>query len=131
LSVSKKVLVTGGAGFIGSHLCKKLIEDGNDVLCVDNYFTGTKGISTVKTIDLEEAIKKGWLCEYYYHISFVDLTADEYEEYRILTHQMMKYIFSKNPKDLCNIVHELPENEFLGPGMVALPTPSVTVSVIL
>ena len=38
----KKILVTGGAGFIGSHLCKKLIEDGNDVLCVDNYFTGTK-----------------------------------------------------------------------------------------
>ncbi len=38
----KKILVTGGAGFIGSHLCKKLIEDGNDVLCIDNYFTGTK-----------------------------------------------------------------------------------------
>ena len=37
-----KILVTGGAGFIGSHLCKKLIEDGNDVLCGDNYFTGTK-----------------------------------------------------------------------------------------
>ena len=38
----KKILVTGGAGFIGSHLCKKLIDDGNDVLCIDNYFTGTK-----------------------------------------------------------------------------------------
>ena len=38
----KKVLVTGGAGFIGSHLCKKLLEQGNDVLCIDNYFTGTK-----------------------------------------------------------------------------------------
>ena len=38
----KKILVTGGAGFIGSHLCKKLIEDCNDVLCVDNFFTGTK-----------------------------------------------------------------------------------------
>ncbi|MFT6157400.1 MAG: UDP-glucuronate decarboxylase [Neolewinella sp.] len=38
----KKVLVTGGAGFIGSHLCEKLLEDGCDVLCVDNYFTGTK-----------------------------------------------------------------------------------------
>ena len=40
----KKILVTGGAGFIGSHLCKKLIDDGNDVLCIDNYFTGTKKI---------------------------------------------------------------------------------------
>ena len=40
--MSVRVLVTGGAGFIGSHLCKRLVEDGCDVLCVDNYFTGTK-----------------------------------------------------------------------------------------
>lgn len=38
----KKILVTGGAGFIGSHLCKRLLEEGNDVICVDNFFTGTK-----------------------------------------------------------------------------------------
>ncbi|MDJ0626383.1 MAG: SDR family oxidoreductase [Candidatus Caenarcaniphilales bacterium] len=38
----KRVLVTGGAGFIGSHLCEALLEQGNDVLCVDNFFTGTK-----------------------------------------------------------------------------------------
>lgn len=38
----KKILVTGGAGFIGSHLCKKLLEDNNEVLCLDNYFTGSK-----------------------------------------------------------------------------------------
>lgn len=38
----KKILVTGGAGFLGSHLCERLFNDGNDVLCVDNYFTGTK-----------------------------------------------------------------------------------------
>ena len=38
----KKVLVTGGAGFIGSHLCDRLVADGCDVLCVDNYFTGAK-----------------------------------------------------------------------------------------
>lgn len=37
-----KVLVTGGAGFLGSHLCERLIADGQDVLCVDNFFTGTK-----------------------------------------------------------------------------------------
>jgi UDP-glucuronate decarboxylase len=40
--MSLRVLVTGGAGFIGSHLCKRLVEDGCDVLCVDNYFTGAK-----------------------------------------------------------------------------------------
>ncbi len=38
----KRVLVTGGAGFLGSHLCDQLVARGNDVLCVDNYFTGRK-----------------------------------------------------------------------------------------
>jgi len=38
----KKTLVTGGAGFLGSHLCDKLIERGDDVLCIDNFFTGSK-----------------------------------------------------------------------------------------
>ena len=38
----KKVLVTGGAGFLGSHLCDRLMQDGHDVLCVDNFFTGSK-----------------------------------------------------------------------------------------
>ncbi len=38
----KRILVTGGAGFIGSHLCKRLVEEGNDVICADNFFTGSK-----------------------------------------------------------------------------------------
>lgn len=38
----KRVLVTGGAGFLGSHLCERLLADGNDVLCVDNFYTGRK-----------------------------------------------------------------------------------------
>lgn len=38
----KRILVTGGAGFIGSHLCERLLNEGNEVLCVDNFFTGTK-----------------------------------------------------------------------------------------
>ncbi len=40
--IAKKVLVTGGAGFIGSHLCERLVARGDDVLCVDNFFTGNK-----------------------------------------------------------------------------------------
>jgi len=40
--MNKKVLVTGGAGFLGSHLCDRLLESGAEVLCVDNYFTGNK-----------------------------------------------------------------------------------------
>jgi len=38
----KKILITGGAGFIGSHLCERLLKEGNEVLCVDNFFTGSK-----------------------------------------------------------------------------------------
>lgn len=38
----KRVMVTGGAGFLGSHLCERLLESGNEVLCVDNFFTGSK-----------------------------------------------------------------------------------------
>ena len=40
--MSKKILVTGGAGFLGSHLCERLVEAGEDVLCVDNFYTGSK-----------------------------------------------------------------------------------------
>lgn len=42
LSTRKRILVTGGSGFLGSHLCERLLRDGHDVLCVDNFFTGTK-----------------------------------------------------------------------------------------
>ncbi|QBF81867.1 SDR family oxidoreductase [Shewanella maritima] len=42
MNIKKKVLVTGGAGFLGSHLCDKLIQMGCEVLCVDNYFTGRR-----------------------------------------------------------------------------------------
>jgi UDP-glucuronate decarboxylase len=38
----KRILVTGGAGFLGSHLCERLLNDGHDVICLDNYFTGQK-----------------------------------------------------------------------------------------
>jgi len=41
-ALRKRVLVTGGAGFLGSHLCERLLNDGHDVICVDNFFTGTR-----------------------------------------------------------------------------------------
>lgn len=41
-NITKRIVVTGGAGFLGSHLCRRLLEDGHDVICVDNFFTGTK-----------------------------------------------------------------------------------------
>ena len=42
MSVPKRILITGGVGFIGSHLCERLLDEGNHILCVDNYFTGVK-----------------------------------------------------------------------------------------
>ena len=41
-SLRKRILVTGGAGFIGAHLCRRLVQEGNDVLCIDNFYTGTR-----------------------------------------------------------------------------------------
>ncbi len=40
--LNRRILVTGGAGFLGSHLCERLLEEGNEVLCVDNFFTGSR-----------------------------------------------------------------------------------------
>ena len=40
--MKKMILVTGGAGFLGSHLCERLLNEGHDVLCVDNFYTGRK-----------------------------------------------------------------------------------------
>jgi len=42
MHLRKRILVTGGAGFLGSHLCRRLVEQGHDLICVDNLFTGTK-----------------------------------------------------------------------------------------
>ena len=40
--IHKRILVTGGAGFIGSHLCERLLNEGNEVICLDNLFTSIK-----------------------------------------------------------------------------------------
>jgi len=42
IHIQKRIIITGGAGFLGSHLCDRLIAEGHDVLCVDNFFTGSK-----------------------------------------------------------------------------------------
>ncbi|SNR49988.1 UDP-glucuronate decarboxylase [Lutibacter agarilyticus] len=46
----KRILITGGAGFVGSHLCERLLNEGNEVICLDNYFTGAKK-NIIKLLD--------------------------------------------------------------------------------
>ncbi|TAL26796.1 MAG: SDR family oxidoreductase [Nitrospirae bacterium] len=41
--INKRILVTGGAGFLGSHLCERLLNEGNEIVCVDNFYTGRRG----------------------------------------------------------------------------------------
>ena len=54
----KRTLVTGGAGFIGSHVCERLLDEGSDVLCVDNYYTGSQeNISGILNNPFFEALR--------------------------------------------------------------------------
>ncbi|MDP2158829.1 MAG: NAD-dependent epimerase/dehydratase family protein, partial [Nitrospirota bacterium] len=55
---SKRVLVTGGAGFLGSHLCERLLSEGHEVLCVDNFYTGRRAnIATLVNNPLFEILR--------------------------------------------------------------------------
>lgn len=56
-TVSDAVLVTGGAGFLGSHLCERLLDRGHDVLAVDNYFTGER-LGWAPKVGLEDGLRE-------------------------------------------------------------------------
>jgi len=58
----RRVLVTGGAGFLGSHLCERLLAEGNEVLCVDNYFTGRKANIAHLLADPRFEVKRHDIC---------------------------------------------------------------------
>jgi UDP-glucuronate decarboxylase len=65
----KRILVTGGAGFIGSHLCERLLKEGNEVLCMDNYFTGSKkNIAHLMDNPYFELIRHDVISQYYLEV---------------------------------------------------------------
>ncbi len=65
----KRILITGGAGFIGSHLCEKLLSEGNDIICLDNFFTGSKdNIRHLLDNDHFELVRHDITKEYYAEI---------------------------------------------------------------
>ena len=59
-NLRKRVLVTGGAGFLGSHLCERLLADGQDVLCEDNFFTGTRDRAPRRQSPLRADAPRHW-----------------------------------------------------------------------
>ncbi|MEQ8518312.1 MAG: SDR family oxidoreductase [Cytophagales bacterium] len=62
----KRILITGGAGFLGSHLCEKLLNEGNEVICLDNYFTGSKeNIVHLRDNPFFEVIRQDVIHPYY------------------------------------------------------------------
>lgn len=64
--MSKRILITGGAGFIGSHLCERLLNENNDVICLDNFFTGSKdNIRHLMSNDHFELVRHDITKEYY------------------------------------------------------------------
>ena len=64
--MSKRITVTGGAGFVGSHLCLKLLQDGHQVFCIDNLFTGSKkNIKSLMAWDAFEFINHDVCFPYY------------------------------------------------------------------
>ncbi|MDD4600552.1 UDP-glucose 4-epimerase [bioreactor metagenome] len=69
--MSKRILVTGGAGFIGSHLCRSLLNQGHSVICLDNFYTGSKGnVAELMTSPLFTLLEHDIVCS-------IDLEVDE------------------------------------------------------
>ena len=85
----KTALITGGAGFVGSHLCEKLLNNGYNVYSLDNYFTGStknhiKGVTYIKgsTIDIDNLID--FTPDYIYHLGEYSRVEQSFEDMRIV-----------------------------------------------
>ena len=86
---NKSVLVTGGAGFLGSHLCDRLLSDGYRVLCVDNYFTGSldnhvDGVQYINhnTVDIHRVLEPEY--DIIYHLGEYSRTEQSFDDYNLV-----------------------------------------------
>ena len=90
----KRILITGGAGFIGSHLCERLLQEGNEILCLDNYFTGSKkNITQLLDNPYFELIRHDVTTPYYVELM----------KYIILPVRLLPYIISTIPSRLSKL----------------------------
>ena len=117
----KRILITGGAGFIGSHLCERLLNEGNEVICLDNYFTGAqvRVYDPVAMHEAEHSLKNSvyYAKDQYDAINNCDalLLVTEWSEFRSLNYEILeKLLKSKVVFDGRNIYDskEMKENGY-------------------
>lgn len=119
----KKILVTGGAGFIGSHLCERLLEEEHKVISLDNYFTGSRGnhIAGVEylvghTKDIEKHVKEA--PDVIYHLGEYSRVAKSLEEPALVWNLNMEGTFGVLEfwrKHKCKLVYAGSSTKFTGP----------------
>jgi UDP-glucose 4-epimerase len=119
----KTILITGGAGFIGSHLCERLIANSNSVISLDNYFTGKKenhipGVLYIEgsTVDIEKHMKDHKI-EILYHLGEYSRVEQSYDDIEIVldlnirgTYSVCEYV-RKNP---CKLIYAGSSTKFAG-----------------
>jgi NAD(P)-dependent dehydrogenase (short-subunit alcohol dehydrogenase family) len=116
----KKILVTGGAGFLGSHLCDSLLNLGHEVISVDNYYTGSK--KNIEHLQLEnaQALKLDWnTLPEAIHPEVVILSDINYDltQFETLTKLIEKFIHQG-----CTIILSTPQRIMASPFVLALST---------
>ena len=86
MKLGQRILVTGGAGFLGSHLCERLLDDGHEILCVDNFYTGTRNnVHRLLSHPRFELMRHDVCFPLYVEVDEIYLAVNPYSYYRSLS----------------------------------------------